>query len=53
VQAVAMASRRLNYLKFTTYSIELKTELEGLNVSYNDFVGLYIDQFINSEKPEE
>lgn len=50
VQAVAMASRRLNYLKFTTYSIELKTELEGLNVSYNDFVGLYIDQFINSEK---
>lgn len=49
-QAVAMASRRLNYLKFTTYNIELKTELEGLNVSYNDFVGLYIDQFINSEK---
>lgn len=48
--AVSMAARRLNYLKFTKYTIDLKTELEGLNVSYNDFVGVFIDQFVNSEK---
>lgn len=49
-QAVSMAARRLNYLKYTNFNIELKTELEGLNVSYNDFVGCYIDQFVNAEK---
>lgn len=48
--AISMASRRLNYLKYTKFTIDLKTELEGLNVSYNDFVGVYVDQFINSEK---
>ena len=48
--AISMAARRLNYLKFTKYTIDLKTELEGLNVSYNDFVGVFIDQFVNSEK---
>lgn len=49
-QAVSMAARRLNYLKYTKFSMELKTELEGLNVSYNDFVGVYVDQFVNKEK---
>lgn len=49
-QAAAMAARRLNYLKYTKYTVDIKTELEGLNVSYNDFVGVYIDQIVNTEK---
>lgn len=49
-QAIAMAARRLNYLKYTKYTVDIKTELEGLNVSYNDFVCVYIDQIVNTEK---
>ena len=42
-QAQAVAGRRLGYLTYTKTQYTIETELDGLNVQYNDYVGLVLN----------
>ena len=47
-QAEAMGMRRLRYLRSTRVTYTIKTELDGLNCQYNDFVGLVLDEDLSN-----